>query len=103
MAQTGALWPGHFGEMIWLSVLHQNFRSKPMSETTSELAEKCGRLLRFALMPRLLPSGDPEYLALVREFLSNPGFQDITSALAKGLGLRVLSASTQSGLVIGTT
>jgi hypothetical protein len=40
---------------------------------------------------------------LVREFLSEPGFQDITNALAKGLGLRVLNASTQSGLVLGTT
>ena len=74
-----------------------------MNDGVCELAEKSGRLIRFALLPRLLPSGDPDYLALVREFLSNPGFQDMTSALARGLGLRVLSASTQSGLVLGTT
>src|SRR6185312_1243130 len=59
--------------------------------------------IRFALLPRLMPSGDPEYLALVREFLANASFHDITSALARGLGLRVLSAGIQSGLVLGTT
>ena len=62
-----------------------------MNDGVCELAEKSGRLIRFALLPRLLPSGDPDYLALVREFLSNPGFQDMTSALARGLGLRVLT------------
>ena len=74
-----------------------------MSDTASDIAEKSGRLIRFALLPRLMPSSDPEYLALVREFLSNPNFQDITNALARGLGLRVLNASIQSGLVLGTT
>jgi len=74
-----------------------------MSDASCDVAEKGGRLIRFGLLPRLLPSGDPEYLGLVREFLSNPNFQDMTSALARGLGLRVLSASIQSGLVLGTT
>jgi hypothetical protein len=74
-----------------------------MSDTGCDIAEKGGRLIRFALLPQLLPSGDPEYLGLVREFLSNPNFQDMTNALARGLGLRVLSASIQSGLVLGTT
>jgi hypothetical protein len=74
-----------------------------MSDTGCDIAEKSGRLIRFALLRRLMPSGDPEYLALVREFLSNPSFQDTTSALARGLGLRVLNASIQSGLVLGTS
>lgn len=74
-----------------------------MSDVGCDIAEKGGRLIRFALSPRLLPSGEPEYLGLVREFLSNSTFQDITGALARGLGLRVLSASVQSGLVLGTT
>src|ERR1041385_8388067 len=74
-----------------------------MTDNGSDMAERSGRLIRFSLLPRLLPSGDPEYLALVREFLSSPGFQDMTSALARGLGLRVLSATIQSGLVLGTT
>src|SRR4051812_26076513 len=73
-----------------------------MSDAACELAEKGGRLIRFALLPRVLPAGDPEYLALIREFLSNLSFQDTTSALARGLGMRVLNASTQSGLVLGT-
>ena len=63
-----------------------------MSDVSCDIAEKGGRLIRFALLPRLLPSGDPEYLGLVREFLSNPNFQDMTSAVARGLGLRVLFA-----------
>ena len=69
-----------------------------MSDTGYDIAEKSGRLIRFALLPNLMPSGDPEYLALVREFLSNASFQDVTGALARGLGLRLLSASIQSGL-----
>src|SRR5215472_5746777 len=74
-----------------------------MSDTDCDVAERSGRLIRFALLPNLMPSGDPEYLALIREFLSIASFQAITNALACGLGLRVLSASIQSGLVLGTT
>jgi len=73
-----------------------------MSDPTCDVAERCGRLIRFALLPRLLPADEAEYLDLVREFLSNALVQDTTSALARGLGLRVLSVSTQSGLVLGT-
>jgi hypothetical protein len=74
-----------------------------MIDDGCDIAGKSGRLIRFALLPRLMPSGDQEYLALVREFLSSASFQDITSAVARGLGLRVLNASIQSGLVLGTT
>lgn len=74
-----------------------------MSEAAGDVAEKCGRLVRFALLPRLLPADDAEYLELVREFLSNAQFQDVAHAFALGLGLRVLNVSTQSGLVLGTT
>jgi len=73
-----------------------------LSDASCDIAEKGGRLIRFALLPRLLPSGDSEYLGLIREFLSDSNFQDMTGALARGLGLRVLSASVQSGLVLGT-
>src|SRR5438093_1487185 len=72
-----------------------------MSDPSYDVTEKSGRLVRFALLPRLLPSDDTEYLQLIREFLSNAAFQDVTNALARGLGLRVLSVSTQSGLVLG--
>jgi hypothetical protein len=74
-----------------------------MTETGAELAEKSGRLLRFALRSRRIPADDLEYLELVREFLSSAPFQAVTNAVALGLGLRVLSASMQSGLVLGTT
>jgi hypothetical protein len=73
-----------------------------VSERGGESAERCGRLLRFALHKRLLPSDDVEYLEIVREFLSSAPFQDITHAFAHGLGLRILSVSTQSGVVLGT-
>src|SRR5258708_20826833 len=89
--------------MTWLFVRHLSLRMCPMSDTGCDIAEKSGRLIRFALLPNLMPSGDSEYLALGREFLSNGSFQDVTNALARGLGLRVLSASIQSGLVLGTT
>jgi len=59
--------------------------------------------MRFALRPRLSPADDVEYLQLVREFLSDADFQDVTNAFALGLGLRILNASTQSGLALGTT
>lgn len=74
-----------------------------MSEITRDAAEKCGRLIQFALRSKLLPADDLEYLELVREFLSNGAFQENTNSFALGLGLRLLSASTQSGLVLGTT
>ncbi len=74
-----------------------------MNEAVSDVAEKCGRFIRFALQPRLIPADDVEYLELVNEFLSNPRFQDVANAFALGLGLRILSVSTQSGLVLGTT
>lgn len=74
-----------------------------MNEDTSDVAEKCGRFIRFGLSPRLQPSGDIEYLEFVREFLANARFQDVVKAFALGLGLRVLSVTVQSGLVLGTT
>ena len=74
-----------------------------MNADAGDMAEKCGRFIRFGLSPRVLPSADVGYLELVREFLADTSFQEITSALALGLGLRVLSVSTQAGLVLGTT
>ena len=40
-----------------------------MKQDPADVAEKCGRFIRFALLPRLLPADEPEYLELVREFL----------------------------------
>jgi len=74
-----------------------------MIEAASDVAEKCGRFIRFALQPRLIPADSVEYLELVNEFFSNSQFQDVANAFALGLGLRVLSVSSQSGLVLGTT
>lgn len=74
-----------------------------MSEGMGDIADRCGRLIRFALRPRLSPADDIEYLQLVRDFLSSADFQEVTSAFALGLGLRILNASTQSGLTVGTT
>lgn len=74
-----------------------------MSVDPGENAEKCGRFICLALLPRLLPADDAEYLELVHEFLEDAPFQELTIAFALGLGLRVLSVSTQAGLVLGTT
>lgn len=74
-----------------------------MNEIAVDTAEKCGLLIRCALRRRLLPADDPEYLQLVREFLSVADFQRATTAFALGLGLRILGANTQSGIILGTT
>lgn len=67
-----------------------------------EAGERCGRLIRFGLLPRLLPADDKEYLELVNAFLGDASFQELTCAVAEGLGLRVLNVSTQAGLSLGT-
>jgi hypothetical protein len=74
-----------------------------MSNANGDWAERCGRLFRSALNRRVSPVDDSEYLALIRAFLSDADFKEIANGFAQGLGLRILSASTQTGLVLGTT
>lgn len=74
-----------------------------MTENVHDLAEKSGRLVNFALRPRLLPAQEPEYLDLIRDFTSDAHFQQLAERILRGLGLRVLGVSVQSGLVLGTT
>lgn len=72
-----------------------------MDQSDVEFAEQAGRLVAFALRPTLLPSGQPEYHALVKRFLSDAPFQRTTEAFLGGLGLRVLGVSETFGLVLG--
>ena len=62
-------------------------------------AYRAGRLLHWALQPRVRPAQEPEYRALVDSYLEHRGFRTLVDELAAGLGLDVLDASAQ-GLVI---
>lgn len=65
-----------------------------MMETSDDnMAAEAGRLAAFALRPAMLPSGQPEYHALVRRFLSDAPFQHMAESFLNGLGLRVLGIS----------
>lgn len=73
-----------------------------MMETSDDnMAAEAGRLAAFALRPAMLPSGQPEYHALVRRFLSDAPFQHVAESFLNGLGLRVLGISEAYGLVLG--
>lgn len=69
-------------------------------ESEENLAEETGRLIAFALRPALLPAGQPEYQQLLRRFLSNARFQQLTESVLCGLGLRMLGVSEAFGLTL---
>ncbi len=73
-----------------------------MEASDDNIAEQAGRLAAFALRPTVLPSGQPEYYSLVRRFLSDGRFQQMTEGFLQGLGLRVLGVSEAYGLVVGS-
>lgn len=59
------------------------------------------RLVRFACEPRLLPSRDPEYQRLVREWASGerPGLIAATEAIANALGVWIVRVEPGAGVV----
>jgi len=60
----------------------------------------CGRLLRFALSPKLRPSQDPEYAALVARLRSEPLLLAAFKGVLEGAGLMLLAADDY-GVVVG--
>lgn len=74
-----------------------------MSDTLFDAAEKAGKLISFALLPRVLPSDNADYLELIREFAADVSAVQILERIVSGLGLRVLELNTRAGLVIGTS
>lgn len=65
-----------------------------------ELAGDAGQLIRFGLSPRLRPSRDTEYNALVLRYHADLSFQAVVRALAVGQGLNVLACDRMEGLVL---
>lgn len=74
-----------------------------MSDAVFDTAEKAGRLVSFALRPRLLPTDDAEYLELIREFAADASAMQMLERIVQGLSLRVLEMNARTGLVLGTT
>ncbi|MGC1478884.1 MAG: hypothetical protein WA771_00145, partial [Chthoniobacterales bacterium] len=74
-----------------------------MSDELLDAAEKAGRLIGFALRPKLNPADSADYLEVVREFLADASAMQLLERIARGLGLRVLELNVRSGLVLGTS
>ncbi len=74
-----------------------------MSDGILDSAEKAGRLVRFALRPKLLPADDADYLEAVRDFMADASAMQLLERIVGGLGLRVLELNIRAGLVLGTS
>lgn len=59
-----------------------------------------GRLLRFALSPKLRPSQDPEYAGLIARLRSEPSLRQGFGRMLEGAGLLLLAADDY-GVVLG--
>lgn len=68
-----------------------------------ELAADAGQLVRFGLSPRLRPSRDAEYNALVVRYQADLTFQAVVRAVSIGQGLTVLACDRMEGLVLAPT
>ncbi|MDH6703293.1 hypothetical protein [Streptomyces sp. MAA16] len=73
------------------------------SRFTDDDAEQAAQLLAFAMRPRLLPSRDNTYRALLRRYRHDGAFRTLTGRIAAGLGLRVLGEHEDIGLAIAAT
>jgi hypothetical protein len=73
-----------------------------MSETAPiEDVTEAARLLAFGMRPKLIPSRDLIYAELVKRLLEDDAFRALTVAIADGLGLVMLAASSRTGVVLG--
>ena len=59
------------------------------------------RLLALGMRPKLIPSRDLTYADLVKRFVEDGPFRELTEAIAEGLGLKVLAVSSRTGVVLG--
>ena len=62
-------------------------------------AFEAARLISFGLRPRLVPARDATYAELIRRYLRDPAFAELTGAIAAGLGLVILDVSERAGMV----
>ncbi|WP_231905193.1 hypothetical protein [Streptantibioticus cattleyicolor] len=63
-------------------------------------AADAARLVSFGLQPKLPPSRDAEYAALLRRHREDPAFARLADAVAAGLGLIVLEVSPRAGMAV---
>lgn len=63
-------------------------------------ATDAARLVAFGLQPKLLPTRDAEYAALIRRHRDEPAFARLADAVAAGLGLVVLEVSPRAGMAV---
>lgn len=63
-------------------------------------AVAAGRLIAYALQPKLLPARDAEYASLIAQFHNDPAFADLVVGVAEGQGLGVLLCDRLLGLVV---
>src|SRR6185369_4742269 len=59
-------------------------------------ARDAAELVALGLRPRLVPARDPRYRELVARYLREPGFAELTRAIADGLGVVVLDVSERA-------
>jgi hypothetical protein len=71
----------------------------PATLTPADAAD-ASRLVSLGLHPRLQPSRDAEYAALLRRYAEDPPFARLADAVATGLGLIVLEVSSRAGMVL---
>jgi hypothetical protein len=62
-----------------------------------------GRLIAYALQPKLVPARDADYAALIAQFHSDPPFADLVGGLADGQGLTILTCDRLLGLIVAPT
>lgn len=65
-----------------------------------EMPEEAGRLIGFALQPKLPPAKDPEYARLVARYRTDVHFRDLVDGFTRGLGLMVTHAD-ELGFYLG--
>jgi hypothetical protein len=69
---------------------------------TAETARDAGQLVRMSLAARSGPLSE-EHAALVARYLAEPALRSATEATIDGLGLRLVDASAQGGLLLTST
>lgn len=69
-------------------------------EVSPQDVESAARLVAHGMRPKALPARDAGYAELVRRYRDDDGFADTVQRVAAGLGLVVLAAGPQSGIVL---
>lgn len=69
--------------------------------STTETVMSASRLLAFGWRPKLTPTRDEDYRALLQQYKADSAMQEDLFAVAAGLGVTVLEVSDRAGVVLG--